>query len=724
MVIQPPERETTRMQLESRSKNDQNMGKDPVNDDDQNPHDPLGPVPAKPQVLPDNSDYHVFEQHSTLHDGSDKVVRTLILSVENESPPSFAANVDQDLFIYTENLTLSQSVTTNGSDIGIFTHSLQPQANSKGNSIKIDASGPDGTPVQDTILDDKVENGNDAAPGGNICFVAEALDPCSFITDILFDSHGGSGSNGQSSSVVSTGGDGGSGEAGGNFRLLVGNIYSTLLRQLGALFGDITDRPATASSKLKAILSTIRRTDQLATLEGLEPRLQAIEKAISTGGSDAMRSSVQQLALRFQTEGDVLKNKLDDNVCASGPGETLLMLYLTCSSRLTLPVGFSGKGGQGHLGRGKFGSSGSNGTSRLLFDSGDPVAIRESSIILAHPDQCRMLLEKAKGLYFLNDLKALQDCHTLLSRLQDRLYFLDFLRPSDPLCHAYASSEEKLFIPSSRNPGKDNLPAEPASIESLRQISSEVQSCLRQVENWSDYYGRPANWVPRQTYKSFEDLTKKLLASALDAENRYKDYHALSVSQDTRRQKLEHMQVSCDKNIRDAGDTIPILQSDIDITTRTIEALTPELKQARSDLHVKIDADKDKFRHSFSFSFTDILDALSMFMFCPKPQMAVIQAAGVAFKAGTNVVDDQDHHVNTKYVVSQISQVEGTIDSLKEGYNARPDSHKVDIDDPGAAKLIAARDDMMKVLRGYSNVLGESNLEETQAMFDHYIGES
>jgi len=61
-------------------------------------------------------------------------------------------------------------------------------------------------------------------------------------------------------------------------------------------------------------------------------------------------------------------------------------------------------------------------------------------------------------------------------------------------------------------------------------------------------------------------------------------------------------------------------------------------------------------------------------------------------------------------------------DALDEGLKARDDRPEIQVDDPGASKLIAARDDMMNLLKQYSNVLGQNNLEEIEKAFDDYIG--
>ncbi len=350
--------------------------------------------------------------------------------------------------------------------------------------------------------------------------------------------------------------------------------------------------------------------------------------------------------------------------------------------------------------------------------------MRNSEIMVANPDQCRMLLEKARRLYSFDDIGSTVDSHTLLIRLQGRLSFLRQLQNNDKLYKAYEAAEARFFIPLDTDEQETNAAPETgsSSISALRQVLSEATGLVTQIDNGLDYYGNPGTYAPMLSYNSYKELTGSLLESSQQAEAAYDKFTKEAAAQEARQAALQDMQKQCNVAINKAEDTIPILQADIKKTANAIANLTAPLNAARGNLHDRIEQEKDTINKSFNLfhmSFSNIIDAVSMVIFCPKAPMAVAQTAGLLWKAGTNVPDDKGELINKSYLVSQITQIEATTDALDEGLKARDQG--VDIDDPGAAKLIAARDDMMKLLNQYSGVLGSNNLAEMEGAFDGYI---
>ena len=335
-----------------------------------------------------------------------------------------------------------------------------------------------------------------------------------------------------------------------------------------------------------------------------------------------------------------------------------------------------------------------------------------------------MLLEKARRLYSFDDIGSTVDSHTLLIRLQGRLSFLRQLQNNDKLYKAYEAAEARFFIPLDTDEQETNAAPETgsSSISALRQVLSEATGLVTQIDNGLDYYGNPGTYAPMLSYNSYEELTGSLLESSQQAEAAYDKFTKEAAAQEARQAALQDMQKQCNVAINKAEDTIPILQADIKKTANAIANLTAPLNAARGNLHDRIEQEKDTINKSFNLfhmSFSNIIDAVSMVIFCPKAPMAVAQTAGLLWKAGTNVPDDKGELINKSYLVSQITQIEATTDALDEGLKARDQG--VDIDDPGAAKLIAARDDMMKLLNQYSGVLGSNNLAEMEGAFDGYI---
>jgi hypothetical protein len=152
-------------------------------------------------------------------------------------------------------------------------------------------------------------NGNDGLPAGNVRLVVEdiGLDHA-ILNTIVIDAHGGSGSDGQSSQNAATGGNGGNGADAGDVKVFVGNAYSIILAKLGAVYQAVSATPPKqkALSDLKRILATIRANDQFMALDDLLPRLSAVDTTLQTGNPKDLQTPVQELALRFLKEGDII----------------------------------------------------------------------------------------------------------------------------------------------------------------------------------------------------------------------------------------------------------------------------------------------------------------------------------------------------------------------------------------------------------------------------------
>jgi hypothetical protein len=252
-------------------------------------------------MIPPAGDYRIYQSANK---------PALILSVLDESIPSFALDLNHALSIYTENLTLQRSIRTSGHDLEIYTNSVTVSPNPDGEVYSIDASGPDGDPVPTTVLVETPKNGNDGLPAGNVRFVVEdiSLDHA-ILNTIVIDAHGGSGSDGQSSQNFATGGNGGNGADAGDVKVFVGNAYSIIiLAKLGAVYQALSVTPPKqkAPSELKKILATIRANDQFMALDDLLPRLSAVDTTLQTGNPKDLQTPVQELALRFLKEGDII----------------------------------------------------------------------------------------------------------------------------------------------------------------------------------------------------------------------------------------------------------------------------------------------------------------------------------------------------------------------------------------------------------------------------------
>ncbi|KAK5624383.1 hypothetical protein RRF57_000099 [Xylaria bambusicola] len=156
-----------------------------------------------------------------------------------------------------------------------------------------------------------------------------------------------------------------------------------------------------------------------------------------------------------------------------------------------------------------------------------PQVTCQQAMPFAHSDQCSMVLGTAKFYYFQASLvraspetddktevpaknEPLERCYITFSRLQNRLLFLDTLKPEDKLYQAYKDAEYNMRIMprAGAQPTKDI-----SAIVALKEIQNEADLTLRQISAQVDFYGHPSGYVPRASHKFYSTLLDPLLGS-------------------------------------------------------------------------------------------------------------------------------------------------------------------------------------------------------------------
>lgn len=263
-------------------------------------------VPPAPTV-PQSEDYRIFPQTGA---------PLLVLSVLDDSLPTFATNLNHDLSIYTENLLLERSFTTSGNNLETFTHSVTVVPSDDGTPRAMDVSGPDGKPVPPMVIVGTPKDGNDGTKAGKLRFVVEDLGSDSALDSLTFDAHGGSGSDGQATVHDSAGGNGGNGADAGDAQIWVGGSYSATIVRLSVIYQDMTATPPkpTASADLKKAIASIRNNQPFMALDDLPQRLDKVDTALRTNTITDLKPALQDLALRFMREGDALVGTIQPKV--------------------------------------------------------------------------------------------------------------------------------------------------------------------------------------------------------------------------------------------------------------------------------------------------------------------------------------------------------------------------------------------------------------------------
>ncbi len=266
-------------------------------------------------IVRQSQDYRIYPETGT---------PKLILSVSDESPPSFALDLRHSLSVYTENFLVQHSIRSSHGNIEISTHSLSLAPTARGETYSADCSGADGEKVPVEVLVETPKDGNDGGRGGTLRLVAEDIGLDIALKGLDLAARGGSGSDAQSSASSASGGKGGNGADGGRVEVLVGNEFTTILSKLAVIYEGLSasSRGASASSpsptasmySLKTLAATIRRSPRYTSMDDVLPRLDKLDAAIQRGKPDEVKAPLQDLAVRFEREGDLLKGKIQPRV--------------------------------------------------------------------------------------------------------------------------------------------------------------------------------------------------------------------------------------------------------------------------------------------------------------------------------------------------------------------------------------------------------------------------
>ncbi len=267
----------------------------------------------------------------------------LILSVSDESPPSFALDIRHSLSIYTENFLVQRSIRSSHGNIEILTHSLALAPAAHGETYSADCSGTNGEKVPVDVIVEAPKDGNDGGRGGILRLVAEDIGLDNALEGLNFAARGGSGSDAQSSATAASGGKGGNGADGGRVEVLVGNEFTAILSKLAVIYESLSpaSHGASASSpsptasmyNLKTLSATIRRSPRYTSMDDVLPRLDKLDAAIQGAKPDEVKASLQDLAVRFEREGDLLKGKIQPRVNFASESDPISWLIAADQSR-------------------------------------------------------------------------------------------------------------------------------------------------------------------------------------------------------------------------------------------------------------------------------------------------------------------------------------------------------------------------------------------------------
>ncbi|GIC84193.1 uncharacterized protein Aud_000007 [Aspergillus udagawae] len=538
-------------------------------------------------------------------------------------------------------------------------------------------------------------------PGGNMQLYIEELQG-SDLDHLQINLRGGDGWSGIATTrgqPLENGGDGGDG---GNATVLLERPFKMavlLCRQLLEQLADEEKKwPAAFSDMIDAWVDEMTVNDRIKEIFPLPENMQDAEQILQSQRNDFGELLFHAYS-HLLRPGDKLRNDMIKAIDVKG--------------------GAWGTGGTGPTGQGKSGTEGANGTKSVVI-ADEPATIHATSTCFLHPVQCQMLLSKAKTLLFLNTDNSRARALTFLERLKVRLSFLgDSTARKDlsktRLGEAYRAAEPSLHIVS----GNDG--EEPVSIQELRNIRKEVESSLRELYIAEAQPKKTPIKVPRASFAFYATYAKSFLQELKSIEDVYIKYLKEDISTDKKRQAIQERESTCERSISQSRDLIETVRHDMDSVTRKISVAEETMSIFKVRLTQTLDNLKDKVSRLLGFNFEDLTSALGQIIFTEgSAWMIANEGLDLAYKSATKIQNDSGVTIDRRYLLNNIKRINGSIASLKEGYEVQKDG-SVDFNDAGGSKLAILESKMEAFLNEFSTKLGDPTLKKVKDDFKNYI---
>ncbi|KAF7184075.1 hypothetical protein CNMCM7691_004634 [Aspergillus felis] len=469
----------------------------------------------------------------------------------------------------------------------------------------------------------------------------------------------------------------------------------------------------------KIILSATGPSDGATIRSQAEDLAQGIDAFIQSGlstSADELVSRINESMSTFNAQPDT---QLDNELAAVERDCSAMVANMDTRARdhtVNVSKGHGGRAGSGDINvpPGKRGIDGSDGNvfvTDLQF-SGSPEDLKIDEVI-AQPDQCQMLLNTADNSFIKGDDSSRTLAAGLYSHLTDRLAFVPALmdegKEETALYQAYATAEENGLTVS--------------TFTQLQSIYQQAGARLGLILSGRDLFGHDEYWVPRLSYQYFDDRFTELSAHLKDAEQIFSEYEdALKNSRSTKSFLADSISVA-DTRAKNAEAQIAMLTDEngpMNTSKFQIGSFTPILKKKRSEIKGEVATIISDIQHSLNMDPAHFLDALSAIAMAPEKLNIEVQVFQAGMKTMTEAHSIKGEDVNTKYVVSQITQCGDTIQSLQEGYRTLSDG-LIEVDDPGAAKLLMAENDLENLVTEFQSAIPEKHRDTLIKSLNEYV---
>ncbi|MGV3616474.1 MAG: hypothetical protein ACO1SV_14185 [Fimbriimonas sp.] len=597
--------------------------------------------------------------------------------------------------IYAEDIVLGKTLALRNGYLSVWSLTLAPKGN-------FSVRGADGQPGgQDTKLPGaRAKSGTDGTPGGDLTLIVGSAPLGAPAADI--DARGGNGGDGQNNladAPSSTGGNGGKGGKGGQVRIYVRTREARLTAILAAIHN--------------ATEGSIRRS----AIERLDREVASLGSAADTLmiGTEPLAKIPKRLRELAPAEDDDASEEFTDllTLTASVIRARDLNAKSQFATRAFVSNGNGGAYGTG-VTNGNTGEHDVPGTFAMetMGDFGRLAKADESDLLFAHPDQCALLLQRARQLYFVGDIaqnpEGTADAAALLNRLVLRTAPFANLPATSALAKAYAKEENERLLGSV------------GCVAALARIYGTATTLQQQMSQGMDSFGRPRNYTPLASYEFYSGQLAQMIEWFGKLEDGYRDYFATDKDAKKEREAVQDILEGSRQSVEDSQKAVKDLYGIARDSLQDILTFDVAIRDERATVVPMIDRFKEKLDKHFDVDFKEIFAAVSTIAFAPESGwMWATQAAGTLYKFDHDIVTDDGQTLPKKYMVRQVGAIGGSIKQLVEGFKVLPDG-TIGEDDAGAALLLAEQKSLYRLLDSiYDKFTAE--VDELKTAFKKYV---
>ncbi|KAI1110209.1 hypothetical protein F5Y14DRAFT_369608 [Nemania sp. NC0429] len=622
-------------------------------------------------------------------------------------------------FIYTQNCVLAGDVTAK--ELHLHTGSFQTVGVP---TIKV--AGAPGTDSMNPAKEHRM--GGDGDPGYAFFFSSADFD---YKSRFKIDATGGDGGRGYFDATGLGGGSGGNGGSGGKVSIMYEDSYQRVLGGYSAYkyarSKEDTDHPEYTERMVKRaardfvkVIHVFMESDKEYNKEVIAEMAALYEKLNHT---DKYGRPDITMSLKDVKEGmENLRNTLEYHK----PGDGMLVDLISTAANYG---GFPGRGNNvedrpGSKGDGKYGPRGG----RWVYGFMDYGTIWDRDIFMYHPEQMAFTLRDAYTQYFQGaggrSAQGIKNCAMILGQLIHRLGFLSLIDPENltnrkesPLWKTMKHSESSMLVLPSTT-ASDGIPA---SIHSLRRTYKQAIAYMVQLGSGQDIYGHSNTWVPMGSFNTYKSHGEAFLKDFKQIEERYhtcmKRYKDEKITEADAETAIADALLAKDKIEKHQEKTAELIQHLIP----SIERLNKEVGPKKKLVLESIKAVESKVADSFAVPIKDFLQSAVSFCFMPGTLMGAAVGAQVVWDIAEGIwslEDKSGQFVRKAFLISQLQEMDGTVESLKDGIElTRAGSFKPG--DAGGPKLVAEKEKLFALINRYKNLI--KDWPDIEHQFDDYI---